>query len=348
AVANPRNVLSSQLQFPELRPVRPIANDEQMKFVRLASLQSLESAKQRRCVLLFRQPAYVKEQVLTRTNPKRAPYCFVSGSVGAEDFRVNTKTKHAHVVNAPVTQHAAQQVRCDDRDGVLIVEFTNVSAGKLHHAMCRRFPKEHCAPSHVRFWKMRVIKPAPRSAEGPPDLQSFPAELIRIGGLDHIRPFPVQNFFHCSKIQQRAVLRRTRHNRRTNRVNTRAPICLQLRLRARNNKDMFVPVRVPIDVTDLLVKISLHAAAYRRIELGEVADLHRIADFRLPSADFREAAIIATSSPASITSERILVSPSKPESMINSNQKHVSSASSSTTPILAINSARERARHAAR
>src|SRR6478609_4036472 len=62
AVANPRNVLSSQLQFPELRPVRPIANDEQMKFVRLASLQSLESAKQRRCVLLFRQPAYVKEQ----------------------------------------------------------------------------------------------------------------------------------------------------------------------------------------------------------------------------------------------------------------------------------------------
>ena len=37
---------------------------------------------------------------------------------------------------------------------------------------------------------------------------------------------------------------------------------------------MFVPVRVAIDVTDLLVKISLHATAYRRIELGEVADLH--------------------------------------------------------------------------
>jgi hypothetical protein len=37
---------------------------------------------------------------------------------------------------------------------------------------------------------------------------------------------------------------------------------------------MFVPVRVPLDVTDLFVKISLHAPAHRRIELGEVADFH--------------------------------------------------------------------------
>src|SRR6185369_14575860 len=98
---------------------------------------------------------------------------------------------------------------------------------------------------------------------------------------------------------------------------------------------------------DLLVKISFHAPAYRRIELGQVADLH-IFDCRLPTADFREAAMIATSSPASLSSARTLGSVSKPESIINSNQKHVSSASSSTTPILAINSARERARQAAR
>jgi hypothetical protein len=37
---------------------------------------------------------------------------------------------------------------------------------------------------------------------------------------------------------------------------------------------MFVPVRVPIDVTDLLVKISLHASADGRIKLGQIADLH--------------------------------------------------------------------------
>ena len=39
---------------------------------------------------------------------------------------------------------------------------------------------------------------------------------------------------------------------------------------------MFVARRVPVDVIDLFVKISLHAAAYRRIKLSEVADLHGI------------------------------------------------------------------------
>src|SRR5205814_1338149 len=65
AVANPRNVVSSQLQFTNLRSVGPVADHEQMKFTRPASLQILESAKQSRCVLLFRQPAYVKKQGLT-------------------------------------------------------------------------------------------------------------------------------------------------------------------------------------------------------------------------------------------------------------------------------------------
>jgi hypothetical protein len=31
---------------------------------------------------------------------------------------------------------------------------------------------------------------------------------------------------------------------------------------------------VPVDVVDLLVKISLHASADGRIELGEIANLH--------------------------------------------------------------------------
>ena len=51
---------------------------------------------------------------------------------------------------------------------------------------------------------------------------------------------------------------------------------------------MFVARRVPVDVIDLFMKISLHATAYGRVELGEVADFHWIADFRLPIADLFE------------------------------------------------------------
>src|SRR5262245_30890414 len=51
AVANPRNIVRSQLQFPELRSVGAIADHEQMKFVGASSLQSLERAKQSCCVL---------------------------------------------------------------------------------------------------------------------------------------------------------------------------------------------------------------------------------------------------------------------------------------------------------
>ena len=36
---------------------------------------------------------------------------------------------------------------------------------------------------------------------------------------------------------------------------------------------MFVAMRVAVDVTNLLVEISLHAPADWRIELGEVTDL---------------------------------------------------------------------------
>src|SRR5262249_5859463 len=111
---------------------------------------------------------------------------------------------------------------------------------------------------------------------------------------------------------------------------------------------MFVARRVPVDVIDLFMKIAFHPPAYRRIKLGQIANLHRIADLRLPTADLREAAMIATNSPASFSKGRILSSVSKSESMINSKQKQLSSASSSTTPIFAINSARERARQAAR
>ena len=140
--------------------------------------------------------------------------------------------------------------------------------------MCRPFPEEHCAFSYVGFRKMRVVKSDHGYAQRASDLQSSPAELIGVGRLHDVRLLPVQNFFHCAKIQQCAVLRRPRHKRRTNRVNMRASVCFHFRLRAGNNKNVFVARRMPVDVIDLFMKISLHAAAYRRIKLSEVADLH--------------------------------------------------------------------------
>src|SRR5207237_9878470 len=109
-----------------------------MKFIRPATLQTLESAKQSRCVLLFRQPAYVKEEGLTRINAKRVPYCLGSGSVRAENFRVNTETQHTHDVYAPVAQEAAQPIRRDERGPILSVEVGNVSAGKLPRGTAER------------------------------------------------------------------------------------------------------------------------------------------------------------------------------------------------------------------
>jgi len=106
---------------------------------------------------------------------------------------------------------------------------------------------------------------------------------------------------------------------------------------------MFVPRRVPMDVIDLFMKIAFHATAYRRVELGEVADFHDIADFRFAICDFAavffDDAMIATISLASFSKGFTFAARSNSVSMINSSQNTVSSASSSTTPSLATNSA---------
>jgi hypothetical protein len=66
------------------------------------------------------------------------------------------------------------------------------------------------------------------------------------------------------------------------------------------------------------------------------------------AAVFRDEAIIATISLASLSKGFTLVALSKFVSIINSSQKALSSASSSTTPGFATISGLERARHAAR
>src|SRR4029453_14046102 len=105
------------------------------------------------------------------------------------------------------------------------------------------------------------------------------------------------------------------------------------------------------DVRDLLVHVTLHATAQRRIELGQVANLHGICALRFAVCDlngrgeavFFEDAMIATISPASANRGLTLAALSKSVSIINSSEKALSSASSSTTPSFAMNSDFERA-----
>src|SRR5947199_2241696 len=71
-------------------------------------------------------------------------------------------------------------------------------------------------------------------------------------------------------------------------------------------------------------------------------------EVRFEAADFRPAARIAVNSSASLSSKDIFESGINSPSRINSSQYKLSSASSKTVPSLAANSARDRARHAAR
>src|SRR6266404_6829688 len=175
----------------------------------------------------------------------------------------------------------------------------------------------------------------------------FPTDLIRVAGFNDIRPLALQNFVDCAQVQQSAITGCAREQRRMNRIDSRSSVRFDRSLPARNNQHVLVVRRMLFDVRDIIVDVALHAAAQRRVKLGEIADLHRNADWRLAIADFRDAAIIATSSPASISKGRNFASLSNPDSVISSSQNAVSSASSSTTPILEMNSARDRARHAA-
>src|SRR5262249_2523047 len=130
------------------------------------------------------------------------------------------------------------------------------------------------------------------------------------------------------------------------------PVLFQLRLCARNNKNVLVARHMSVDVINLLVKISLHAPAHGRIKLGEIADLHWIADLRFAICDlvavFFDDAMIATIWLASTNKGLTLAALSNSVSMISSSQSALSSASSSTTPSFATNSGLERARRAAR
>ena len=122
-----------------------------------------------------------------------------------------------------------------------------------------------------------------------------------------------------------------------NEVNSRALARKTLGFGAGNNEDMLILGRI-LNVADFFMNVAFYTTAQRRIKLGEIAKLHRIADCRLAIADLRDAAMIETISSASRSSGLSLVIGNKPVSIISSSQNALSSASSSTVPSFAITS----------
>src|SRR4029077_10924766 len=105
-----------------------------------------------------------------------------------------------------------------------------------------------------------------------------------------------------------------------NRVDPRHAVGCHLGSRPRNNKNVFIIRRVIPDVGNFLLEVPFHAPASRRVELGQVADLHGISDFLLPTPAFRETAMISTSSPASCNKGSACDSPQRFVSTISSSQ----------------------------
>ncbi len=145
---------------------------------------------------------------------------------------------------------------------------------------------------------MRMIKRHDRSARGFSKSNRLPPHLIRIARLNDIRLFAFQDFSDAAQIEKGAITCRARDQRRTNRIDTRTIVASPLCFFPWNNEDVFVAGFVA-NVASLFVDIAFHSAAERRVKLGQVTDLQGIADFRLATADFRDAAMIATSSFAS-------------------------------------------------
>ena len=89
-----------------------------------------------------------------------------------------------------------------------------------------------------------------------------------------------------------------------------------MRFWPRNNENVLIVGRVLADIRDLLVYVTFNTTAQRRIKLRQIADFQCIADFRLPIADLPDAAMIATSSLASLKSGSICVFPRIPPAIV--------------------------------
>src|SRR5262249_47692963 len=118
------------------------------------------------------------------------------------------------------------------------------------------------------FRKMRMIKTDHWNFQTPPDPNCSPAELIRIARFNDVGTFLLQNFADGREIDQRAITPPPRNEWRTDRVNTRTAMNFDRALLTRNDKHMLVIRCVLLNIVNLLVEITFHSTAQRRIKLS--------------------------------------------------------------------------------
>src|SRR5438067_10569049 len=109
---------------------------------------------------------------------------------------------------------------------------------------------------------MRMIERDDRNARRLSERDRFPADLIWITRFDDVRLFALQDFADGAQIEQSAVTRRARDQRRTDRVNARTLTVDSLRFFTGNNEQMFV-VDPVANVFRLLVDVPFHSTAER-------------------------------------------------------------------------------------
>ena len=131
--------------------------------------------------------------------------------------------------------------------------------------------------AQVGLGKMRVIKPEDGRVQLPPGAQRGPGHMIRIARLDDVRADFVEEIEYQLRVQDQPVARRVAREkiepRRADRMQVQTPLALVPSLGPGNDEVMLV-ARVGQDVAPLLRDVALHAAAHRRVKLGDVADLH--------------------------------------------------------------------------
>src|ERR1700736_1268286 len=114
---------------------------------------------------------------------------------------------------------------------------------------------------------MRMIKTYDRNIQCAPSPDGAPAKLIGIARFDDVGSLAPQDFSDRAEIHQRAVASSPRNQRRTNRVDARPASDFDFRFLTGNNEHVLVARGLLLDVVDLLVEITFHSTAHRRVKL---------------------------------------------------------------------------------
>ncbi len=263
--------------MPRLQRLEPaallaVADDEKMEggaVVRRAIRpEPLERPEQGFHVFLRRQPPDVEQH--GRGSARRKAERGARGvrlrgiGRGLKHFGVHAEIDGLHVFHAPVVQDGRQRRAGHKGARAAVVNVTHVAAGDFHHDLGGRLPEIFHGRAHVRLGEMGMVKPDDRDAERAAAGERFPSELVRVVGLDDVRPLGFEDALDGAQVQQHAVLRGAGNERRTDRVNARALAFLDGGSLAGHDEDVAVVVwRVGAQVGNLFREIAFHSAADR-------------------------------------------------------------------------------------